>query len=160
MMHLVQYIFSISYGFFLYDIIIGILTNKKIFIIHGGAGAIGLSFMMCPFAQYMGSAFILFELSSIPYNIRMIMIYTNNGYGKLFNFIEALFAITFIFVRIMIGVPFILSNTPVMLDIVYNGDLYSKFYSIVILSTGYTIMGLNCYWSRNIMKRIILTIRQ
>ena len=156
---LLQYIYSISFGFFLYDMVLGIIMNNRIFIIHGASSCIGTAILMYPFAQYFGSLFILFELSSIPYNIRMIMIHTNNGSGNLFYFIEALFALTFIFIRIFIGIPFILINTPVVLDIIYNGDLHSKLYSIIVVCVGYTLIGLNCYWARDITNRILSKIR-
>ena len=156
---LLQYIFSISFGFFLYDIVLGIIMNKRIFIIHGTVCCIGTAIILYPFAQYFCAPLILYELSSISYNIRMIMIHTNNGYGNLFYFIEATFALTFIFIRIFIGIPFTLINTPIVLDIIYNGDLHSKLYSIIVFCVGYTLIGLNCYWARDITNRILSKIR-
>jgi len=156
---LLQYTFSISFGFFLCDIVLGIITNQRIFILHGTVCCIATAIMMYPFAQYYCAPFILYELSSVPYNIRMIMIHTNNGYGNLFNFIEATFALTFIFIRIFFGIPLTVGNTSLFLNTIYNGDLRSKLYSIIILTVGYTLIGLNCYWTSGIINRILSKVK-
>ncbi|GBG30464.1 Transmembrane protein 56 [Hondaea fermentalgiana] len=99
--------FSISCGFFLYD-------TKNCFkstgpqwpyIFHHVACFFCYNFVQYPFLQYYAVRFLLFELSTPFMNIRSLMLLLGRKGTPLFQAIERSFALSFLIVRILMGVP-------------------------------------------------------
>lgn len=154
---LIQYYMSISLGFFIYDMSIGFIKNNYIFILHGVISSTLCICIMYPFNHYMAAVFLLFEISSIPYNIRMIMIYTNSANGFKYNVIQLLFISSFMGIRICLGIPLSIYAIYDIINLIYLGQQHSTTQCIMIVVSSTLLNCLNIYWTYGIVKKIIYT---
>ena len=152
---IVECCISISLGFFVYDLSIGLLTNNYIDILHGLISGTLCLCIYYPFIQYQTCIFLLFEVSSIPYNIRMIMIHTNSAHGIKFTIVELLFVVLFLGIRIYWGIPICINSTFDIIRLIYLGKHHSTIQCLLILISSNILSGLNIYWSYGIFKKII-----
>lgn len=155
---LLQHVFSISLGFFIYDFVMGVVMINHMFILHGLICSIGTIIFFMPFMQYCGAILILYELSSIPYNIRRLMIYTNNTDNNLFHCVEFLFAGTFVYVRIIIGIPVTIHYSYLAYNDISYDVSFKNLSMVLLIICGNVLSGLNCYWGYTILNKLVCKI--
>ena len=154
-----QNLLSFSYGFFIYDIFSGIVNNDIIFIIHGVSCTITVSCVLYPFAQTSCVIYLLFEISSIPYNFCKILMIQEKKLNKFYVINQILFSVIFFIVRIVIGIPYTIHLMVKIYPMVCNheNDIFYKY--ILFMMFGVTLNLLNIYWLKQILKIVIYKYR-
>ena len=155
----IQNLLSFSYGFFIYDIFSAVVNNDIVFIIHGVSCTISASCVLYPFAQSSCIIYLLFEISTIPYNFCKFLMILGERSNKFYVINQILFVLIFFIVRIGIGIPHTIG---VMIKIYpmicnYENDIFYKY--ILFMTFGFALNLLNIYWANNIIKILISKYR-
>lgn len=146
---------AVSVGFFLYDIAWGVIEANWQYLLHGGLCSLIFIFCLHPFLLYIGSIMLAFELSSIPYNIRMLMIQFGAGRGALYDLVQVAFALSFLGVRLGVGLPASFYWWLDMLDLLRSGKAHSTHICYFFLTANLLLNGLNLFWARGIVNKIL-----
>lgn len=150
--YMTRFCVNASTGYFLWDMVVCFIDNNLSYTFHAVfCFVIYLIASIIPEVTMFVCLFLLYELSTPFGHIRWFMLRFFYPYDV--NNIELLFGATFIFVRIIIGLP---------MQFIAGYLLYHKFieyYNVfyLLLLCGNVGMGcLNIYWSRIILRKFYL----
>jgi hypothetical protein len=165
---------DISLGYFIWDVFVVVLfpvgpldddsANKNVVrpatvspanLAHGGLCMLVYALMHYEFLHHMGAIMLLYEISSIPLNIRLILIERRAATGSLYNLVQGLFALSFVVVRIGVGFPASYSWWQDMLAYLQTGRAHSTAAYLYLLCANILLNGLNLYWAFLIAKKAL-----
>ncbi|CAD7923889.1 unnamed protein product [Amoebophrya sp. A120] len=115
-----------------------LLTDDVAFLLHHIAALVMVAITMHPFAHYHTPALIIWEISSPFLNYRLVSLAFGLTSGTVFNIMQALFVITFLLFRIVIGLP---SVTFLAADLV-RSILFRHPGTFKLWVTGLQVLGL------------------
>ena len=144
-----QVIFAISSGYFIWDLMIVLFITRfdLAFFLHAFACLLCYVFGQYPFLNYWGLYFLMFELSTPFLHMRRAMILTKNTNSKWFPIVENTFGLTFIFVRLLVGIPL---SVLVWVDLIYLLEQPQKIHSYLVvyfyLIANFGLCLLNLIW--------------
>uniref|UniRef100_A0A0G4HFR8 TLC domain-containing protein n=1 Tax=Chromera velia CCMP2878 TaxID=1169474 RepID=A0A0G4HFR8_9ALVE len=138
---------AMSIGYFLWDIVISILFEPMEFIIH--ALMAGSTFMVTGYSEafpmtWMGGAVLMFELSTVPLNLRWFLIAAGKTEGPVFQTVQMTFVILYALARIAWGD--ILVFPWVWYQLVYTTPDMETAFKAFIWVTSTTAAALNTWW--------------
>mmetsp|Transcript_6221 Transcript_6221/g.11550 ORF Transcript_6221/g.11550 Transcript_6221/m.11550 type:complete len:265 (+) Transcript_6221:218-1012(+) len=146
-------VFTISTGYFLYDIQNCVSENGIMwpFTAHHVASSICYVLVQRPFLPYYAIWFLLYEVSTIFLNIRNIMSHSGHGSHPLMPFFEKCFGYSFILVRIGMGIPISLMAVYDTLTAYNDGKLHSVPVMVYFMIANAGLNGLNLFWLTKIL---------
>ena len=105
------------------------------------------------FLHHMACVMLLYEVSSIPLNIRLLVLDLGAPKGALFHVAQAAFAILFIGVRIGVGYPVSYHWWADMLRLLRSGRAHSAPICYLLLLANIFLNALNLWWSKIIVRK-------
>ena len=156
---------AFSTGFFLFDLV-HLFVFKPLFeegakpdpafIAHGASCFLVFAFALrANFCFHMGAVMLLNEMSSVPFNLRKLMILHQRDYGPLFKAVQLSFGLLFIGVRLGVMPVFSFWWWLDMYELYRAGRLHSYAETIFIGNMNILLMGLNVMWSHIIVTTAI-----
>ena len=102
---------------------------------------------------------LLYELSSIPLNVRVIMIQLDVARGIAFELVQYTFAATFLVVRLGVGIPASYFWWQDMLTLVRSGQAHSVGVCVYYLCANALLNVLNIYWAVAIVRKLMRSLK-
>lgn len=151
-----QRIAAMTAGWFVYDVYICIQEGwGAAFIGHGVGGLLVYIGALQPVYHLMGMACLLYEASTPFLHWRSWLI-TNKMTDKVaFQVANVLFALVFLGVRIVIGLPMCITWWVQMYQLVQAGQLPVPVVSALVFGVNVFMNGLNIMWAQKIVAGII-----
>ena len=131
----------------------GVLRRNWQFVLHGTLCALTYTFGLYPFLHHMGSLMLLFELSSIPFNVRIIMLQLGVGKGRAFELVQLAFGLSFLGARLGMGIPASLYWWADMLALLRSGAAHSVAICVFYLIANLVLNSLNILWASIIVRK-------
>ena len=159
----VQLAFGIAAGYFMFDLyeifIGGAFSRRQMLqeglIFHGFACFLCYLFGQAPYLPHMGSICLLFEISTIPLNAMHLVTVLAPERERMLSYTRVAFAVTFIVVRIFIGVPTSMSWWIETYERLQTGMTHSTPVTAYYLVVNLLLNSLNVFWAYKIIKRAI-----
>lgn len=134
-------------SYLLSDFFVELLTEKNLlFLIHHFLVFLVYVYSATrPFAHYASSAFILWECSTFFMSLRRVLLELKLHTSMFFQYVEYMFVLSFVVVRLVIGIPFSYSSLKVFIQYYKQGQipvvmaLFSVFSNLVL-------HAMNLYW--------------
>lgn len=153
----VQATFAFATGFFMWNTLAELRDFDWPFLLHHVVCILVYLFGQYPFLPQMGCFCLLFEASTPAFCLRNVLKIFGRDKTALYSKTSNLFAVVFIIVRILIGVPVSISWWGDMLTLLGSGKttLHSTAIVYFYLVANLFLNGLNIYWFLRIMNGII-----
>jgi hypothetical protein len=150
-----QITFAISAGYFAWDILFELLVDKTdlAFLIHAIACFLCYLFGQYPFLNYYGVYFLLFELSTPLLHLRKGMLVLSQKGSRWFPIVEAAFGITFVMVRLVMGIPMSVLVWLELLKLQNTHAVHSYFVVYYYLAANTVLCGLNIFWAWGMIRK-------
>ena len=156
---------SFSLGFFLFDVA-HLFVFKPLFeegakpdpafVAHGAACSLVFTFgLRAHFCHHMGAVMLLNEMSSVPFNLRKLMILHQRGYGPLFKAVQLSFGLLFIGVRLGVMPVFSFLWCLDAYEYFREGRLHSNAEAMFFFTMNILLTGLNVIWAHIIVTTAI-----
>lgn len=152
-----KWITTHSACYFLYDLVYAIADGDFMMMIHGfTSSVIFVHVASRQFCLDMALVYLFYEFSSVPLNIRSILIHTKRGDTAFFDFNQKLFFVMFILFRIVIGISYTVYSTfPVMFKLLRGeSDVVPHSYicAVLFLVCCASLNLLNVIWTRAMLR--------
>ena len=96
---------------------------------------------------------LLFELSSVPFNVRLLMINLDVARGLVFEVVQYSFIAIFLVVRLGVGLPASYFWWQDMLALLRSGAAHSVGVCVYYLCANALLNALNVYWAVAIVRK-------
>lgn len=147
-------------GYFLWDVLYCLWGNQGATYTAHAILCLGVyTLCLLPFLQHIGMFFLCFELSTPLLHIRTQLIACKRTDSAFFSVLQILFCLTFLIVRIGVGLPVSAMWWLDMVRLVQDGRAPSLWIVGYFMIANIGLCGLNCLWGYKIIQGLIKNFR-
>ena len=154
----VQLSFAIAAGYFLFEFFTVCFVEGQFdlgFLLHATVCFLVYVFAQRPFLPWMGCVCLLWEFSTPFLNAGYIVAAIWPDEQRTIQVLRALFAVTFIVVRLLVGIPLSILWFVAMGTRIANGSLHSIPVVVFYLCANLILNALNLFWGYKIVRRML-----